>query len=506
MLAIEKIAKIEDVMEVPEIKILTAENYEEAALNFYIRAKEFVQKYGADALFENVLKFINNKEDEIRKGTYEEKERYPHYKQVYYYYDQFWHDLTVYFDYNNRDHKYFLKRLLDETKDAVIEEAKEKLAKKYTPYFMPRVQKIFDIEEFKKAIEKRKKLYIIADRMPAIREEAQELAKIALEEDYQAFIEIGGVTKEIKNNKKEEETEQTTVGCVILDLYSINTKRNSTIYKKKSEDSDLFIFLNNSVYKDETKYYTKNNAHDYCWHNTRKKVAVYHYKSGEEHPSQRITKGFSLYTNAGHYKKDLEDKERKLKHAKELDITYFVNYIHDAKKEGLDIKNIIRKVKGEDVPLTERERSYSHIMTTNLDHAIYTEEDKTEIIDKAMALSEEPEEKEELPENIPCLEQEFEEIEKGLEYTEFLVENTLNKIKEKAKKDGYTKNQLRQLFEKAIRAEKEATEISEDAQLQNYFYKFLEAIELHATNNGFRNYEFLRNKIYYTYIFLNEEY
>ena len=90
-----------------------------------------------------------------------------------------------------------------------------------------------------------------------------------------------------------------------------------------------------------------------------------------------------------------------------------------------------------------------------------------------MALVEEPEEKEELPENIPCLGQEFEEIKKHLEAVTFLPENILDKIKEKAKEDGYTKNQLRQLFEKAIKAEKEADEISEDAQIQNYFYKFL---------------------------------
>ena len=180
MLDIEKIAKIEDVMEMPEIKILTAENYEEAGLQFYIRAKEYVQKYGTDVLFENVLKFIDNKEKEIQSETAEEQEKYTNYRQIYFYYDQFWHDLTVYFNYNNRDHKYFLKRLLDETKDADVEEAKEKLAKKYTPYFLPRVANLFDIEEFKKAIEKRKKFYIIAERMPAIREEAQELAKIAL--------------------------------------------------------------------------------------------------------------------------------------------------------------------------------------------------------------------------------------------------------------------------------------------------------------------------------------
>ena len=53
----------------------------------------------------------------------------------------------------------------------------------------------------------------------------------------------------------------------------------------------------------------------------------------------------------------------------------------------------------------------------------------------------------------------------------------LNDIKARAKKDGYTKNQLRQLFEKAIRAEKEADEISEDAQIQNAFYRLFRKIK-----------------------------
>ena len=342
--------KIDDVMEMPEIKMLTVENYEEMALSFYIKAKKIVKKYGVDALFENVLKIMANKSDEIQRETEEEQKKYYNYRQVYTYYHDFRHKLASYFDYSeNSEHKYFLKRLLEETKDADVEEAKEKLAKKYTPYFLARVTNLFDIKEFKKAIDKRKKLYIIADRMPAIKEEAQELAKIALEKGYQAFIEIDGVTKEIKNNKKEEETEQTTVGCVIFDLHSINYLSLSTFCEKKTEDSDLFIFLRNSDYKDETKYYKKHNAHEYCWKNTRKRVDVYHYGNGEEHPSKRITRGFSLYTNAGHYECALRDEEELQEKRKEHALTYIITYLHYAKKEGSNLKNIIKKAKGEDV-------------------------------------------------------------------------------------------------------------------------------------------------------------
>ena len=377
MLAIEKIAKINDVMEMPEIKILTAENYEEMALSFYIKAKKFVEKYGADALFENVLKFITNKGDEIQRETDEEQKKYFHYRQVYSYYTLFRHELAPYFDYDrNSDHEFFLKRLLDETKDADVEEAKEKLAKKYTPYFVPSVTNLFDIDEFRKAIEKRKKIYIIADRMPAIREEAQEFAKIALEKGYQAFIEIDGVTKEIKNNKKEEETEQTTVGCVILDLHSINYRSLSTIHEKKTENSDLFVFLRNSDYKDETKHYTKHNAHEYCWMNTRKRVAVHYHRSGEEHPSQRITKGFSLYTNAEHYECALRNKEEWKKNRKEHVLTYVVTYLHDAKKEGSNLKNIIKRVKGEDVALREKEQNTLEDIKRNISSPFFDKEDE----------------------------------------------------------------------------------------------------------------------------------
>ena len=478
MLAIEKIAKIDAVMEMPEIKILTAENYEEMALGFYIRVKKFVKKYGVDALFENVLKFITNKGDEIQRETDEEQKKYFSYRQVYTYYNQFRHELAPYYNYSkNSEHKYFLKRLLDETKDADVEEAKEKLAKKYTPYFVPRVANLFDIEEFKKAIEKRKKLYIIADRMPAVREEAQELAKIALEEGYQAFIEIDGVTKEIKNNKKEEETEQTTVGCVILDLHSINYRSLSTIYEKKTEDSDLFIFLRNSDYKDESKHYTKYNAHEYCWMNTRKRVAVYYYKGGEEHPSEKITRGFSLYTNAGHYECALRDEEERQKKRKEHVLTYIITYLHYAKKEGSNLKNIIKKAKGEDVALREKEQQTYEDIKRNITSIFFNKEDEAEILDTALALVEEPEEKEELPDKPPCINESFDYITELTEHRVLMPELILNDIKARAKKDGYTKNQLRQLFEKAIRAEKEVDEISEDAQIQNAFYRLFRKIK-----------------------------
>ena len=470
--------KNDDVMEMPEVKILTAENYEEMALSFYIRAKKFVEKYGADALFENVLKLITNKGDEIQKETDEEQKKYFHYRQVYTYYYQFRHDLATYFDYSkNSEHKYFLKRLLDETKDADVEEAKEKRAKKYTTYFVPRVADLFDTKEFKKAIEKRKKLYIIADRMPAIREEAQEIAKIALEEGYQSFIEIDGVTKEIKNNKKEEETEQTTVGCVILDLYSINYRSLSIIYEKKTEDSDLFTFLRNSDYKDETKHYTTHNAHEYCWMNTRKRVAVYYYRSGEEHPSEKITKGFSLYTNAGHYECALRDEEERQKKRKEHVLTYIITYLHYAKKEGSNLKNIIKRAKGEDVALREKEQQTYEDIKRNITSIFFNKEDEAEILNTALALVEEPEEKEELPDNPPCINESFEHITELTEHRILMPDLILNDIKARAKKDGYTKNQLRQLFEKAIRAEKEADEISEDAQIQNAFYRLFKKIK-----------------------------
>lgn len=498
---IEKMAKMDDIMALPILKIITKEEYRKASLKFYLYAKEYADEYGTDVLFENIMKIMEHKDSEIKTETDEDINKYNGSRQVYYYYDQFGNDLGDKFVLNGFiDKKEILKNLLNETKDADIEEVKETLAKEYTTYYRPRVTDLFSIDEFKETLENRKKLYIIADRLPAIREDAQEYAEMALKKGYQAFIEIDGTAKEIKLDK-EEETEQTPVGCVIVDLHAINSNYYD-IDIRLLEDNDLFIFLKNTDYKEKTKYFTNSTAHEYRWMNTRKRVAVYYYKEGEEHPCQRITKGFSLYTNAFHYECYQRDKEERKEKAKEDSLTYIVENLHDAKKEGSNLENIVKRAKGEDVPLKQKEQYTYEDIKLNLTSSLFEEEDKAEILNTALALVEEPEEKEELPDALPCINESFDLITEITENKTLLPTLILDDIKTRAKADGYTINQVRQLFEKAIRAEEEADELSEDAQIQNAFYKLFKRIRRDADLG--ENIDSLNNIYYLIYTNIQE--
>lgn len=470
----EKIAemtKMDDIMALPDIKIITKEDAEKALLKFYNSVRKCVEEYSVDDLFEYAwnLKEKRNKLKELTEEEYTLFKRGRHVQWMYSFYTSAALNLS-YVDAGAE----LLKKLLNEAKNVDIEEVKEKLAKEYTPYYFPRVTDLFNLDEFKRALTNRKKLYIIADRFPAIKSKALDYVEMALDAGYQAFLEIDGVTKEIKYLKREE-TEQTPVGCVILDLTAINSDALPNL--RIEEDSDLFIFLKNENYKSATKYFNLHNAHEERWHNTRKKVAVYYYKEGEKHPCDRITKGYSLYTNAFHYECYQRDKEERKEKAKEDSLGYVIEKLHDAKKEGSNLKNIIKRAKGEDAQLTEKEQEACEIIKNYTTYSIFEEKDKAEILNTALVLVEEPEEKEELPDALPCINESFDLIAELTENKTLLPELVINDIKTRAKADGYTINQVRQLFEKAIRAEEEADELSEDAQIQNAFYKLFKRLD-----------------------------
>ena len=127
--------------------------------------------------------------------------------------------------------------------------------------------------------------------------------------------------------------------------------------------------------------------------------------------------------------------------------------------------------------MREKEQQTYEDIKRNITSIFFNKEDKAEILDTALALVEEPEEKEELPNNLPCINESFEYITELTEHRILMPDLILNDIKARAKKDGYTKNQLRQLFEKSIRAEKEADEISADAHIQNAFYRLFRKLK-----------------------------